>query len=94
MRANEELRVVVGVARFHVEVLQLLRTGSKARTPFKSVFSEFRRSKLSPSSTRVFCLNLQIQLNAPLLGNDFIVDAKLVVPDRVALEINHYKRFA
>ena len=92
--ADEQLRVVVRVAGFHVEILQLLRAGSKARTPRKTVFVEFGRSQLSPCSTGVFRLNLQIQLHTPFLGNDFIVDAKLVVTDGVALKINHYNQFA
>ena len=91
--ADKQLRVVVRVAGFHMEVLQLLRAGSKARTPLKSVFVELGRSQLPPSSARVFRLNLQIKLHAPLLGNDFIVDGKLVVTDGVTLEIDHYNRF-
>jgi hypothetical protein len=71
--ADEQLCVVVRVTGFHVEVLQLLRAGSKARTPRKTVFVEFGRPQLLPSSARVFRLNFQTQLHAPLLGNDFIV---------------------
>ena len=77
-----------------VQVVQLLCAGSKARPPLKTVFVESGRSQMLPSSARVFRLNLQVQLDASLLSNDFIVDAKLVVTNGVALEIDHYNRFA
>ena len=38
-------------------------------------------------------MNLQIQLHAPLLRNNFVVNAKLVVTDGVTLEIDHYNHF-
>ena len=81
------------IAGFDMEVLQLLCTVLQISPPRVLPGVERGRRDVSPTTAGIFGLYLKVKSAArPVLGDDFLIDTKLVVADRMPLEIYHDHR--
>ncbi len=89
---REQLGVIMCVARLDVRIVaQLLCPSLEVCSPSVLPRWQTQGANISPPCMP-FSLGLQVQATlSTAFGNDFLVDTELVVPYRVALEIDLYK---